>query len=236
MTPSINVLYEDNHLLVVNKPAGIATQGAAAGQTSLAEFAKQYLKQKYNNPGNVYLGIVSRIDALVTGALVFARTSTAAARLCEQFRDREVRKIYWAVVADRLDDSSGELVDWMRTKESHRRMKTCDESYPDKQIARLSYRTLETLPTSQGVARRLVEVTLGTGRKHQIRVQFASRNCAIIGDKKYRSDQSFSNGIALHSRKLEFEHPTTKERLSFVAELPPSWADLRIRIAQTGTQ
>lgn len=227
--PPLNVLYEDNHLLVVNKPAEIATQGAAAGQTSLAEVVKEYLKQKYNKPGNVYLGIVSRIDALVTGAIVFARTSKAAARLSEQFRERRVRKIYWAVVRDRLEDESGEFVDWMRKKESHRRMVTCEESHPDKQIARLSYRTLQALTHADGEELRLVEVTLGTGRKHQIRVQFASRKCAIIGDKKYRSGQSFPKGIALHSRELEFEHPTSKERMTFVAELPASWAKLGIR-------
>lgn len=226
MTPPFPILFEDNHLLVVNKPAEIATQGAAAGQTSLAEVAKQYLKQKYDKPGNVYLGIVSRIDALVTGALVFARTSKAAARLSEQFRERQVRKIYWAVVNDELTDQSAELVDWMRKKESHRRMVTCEETHPDKQIARLSYRTLQTLPNQ----RRLLEITLDTGRKHQIRVQFASRNCAIIGDKKYRSPEPFPKGIALHSRELSFAHPTTKKTLTFVAELPRSWDGLKIKL------
>lgn len=213
------ILFEDNHLLVVNKPAELATQGAAPGQPSLADRAKDYLKEKYQKPGNVYLGVVSRLDAMVTGAIVLARTSKAASRLSEQFRSRTVEKTYWAIIPDRLTEMSGQLVDCMRKNEARHCMMTCPKEHPQAQVARLRYHALHRLPGQ----RRLIEIQLETGRKHQIRVQFSSRNCPILGDRKYNSTDAFPQGIALHARRLEFSHPTTGERLKFVARLPASW-------------
>lgn len=228
MATPLDILHEDNHLLVVNKPANLATQGAAAGQPSLAELAKQYLKEKYNKPGNVYVGVVSRLDAMTTGVIVLARTSKAASRLSEQFRARAVKKSYWAVAPNQLDgDSSGALTDHICKNESQHRMAICEASHPEAQLATMTYRQLRTLPNDL----QLLEIELETGRKHQIRVQLSHRNCPIVGDRKYDSPIRFggnSDGIALHSRELVIVHPTTKETLKFTAPLPASWKTLGV--------
>ncbi|HEX7447482.1 MAG TPA: RluA family pseudouridine synthase [Pirellulales bacterium] len=220
LEPAIDVLFEDNHLLALNKPAGLATMGVEAGQPSLWSLAKEYVKQKYRKPGGVYLGTVSRLDASVSGVVLFARTSKAAARLAEQFRTRSVRKLYWAVVSG-LPEPEAECVDWLAKDE--RRMRMCvvaARAVADRQArhASLSYRRL-----SQRAAGWLLEIELHTGRKHQIRVQLAHRGLPILGDRKYGSRADFSNGIALHARQLEFTHPTRRERLTLVAPAPPAW-------------
>ena len=168
----LEVLYEDNHLLVVNKPAGIATMGALTGEDTLAETAKRYLKNRYNKPGNVFWGVVSRLDSPVTGAVVLARTSKAASRLSEQFREREVQKRYWALTtaersAVRLEPS-GRLIHWLRKDESRRRMVVCGQQIPGAVRAELTYRTL-----LQQTPYNWLELHLITWRKHQIRVQLA---------------------------------------------------------------
>ena len=216
--PKLHVLYEDNHLLVVNKPAGIATMGTAAGTTSMVTLAKLYLKQQYKKPGNVYLGVVSRLDSLVSGVLVFARTSKAAARLSEQFRERGTKKLYWAVVAGVPEPKKGELVHWMSKDESQQRMVVRTKKTADAQEARLKYQTLREFADGT-----LVEVELLTGRKHQIRVQLAAAGHPILGDQKYGSDQAFPAGIALHARILTIEHPTLKKAMTFNARLPKAW-------------
>ena len=213
----LDVLYEDNHLLVINKPAGLATQGAAAGEDSLVSRAKEYLKQTYNKPGNVYVGVVSRLDAAVTGVVILARTSKAAARLSEQFREAEVAKTYWAVVEGKVPQDSGVLVDWLAKDERQRKMIVVGNSQG--QEARLRFRRLAVLSVRQT----LVEVGLETGRKHQIRVQFAHQGCPIVGDAKYGGTQVFSPGIALHARRLAIVHPTLQTRQEFAAPLPESW-------------
>lgn len=214
---ALDVLYEDNHLLALNKPAGMATQGAAVGMPSLLELAKHYIKQKYQKPGNVYLGTVSRLDAAVSGVVVFARTSKAAARLAEQFRNHAVRKLYWAVVSGK-PAASGTCVDWLIKDESRQRMTLADRQTADAQVARLSYRRRQAVPGGWHL-----EIELETGRKHQIRVQLGDRGLHIVGDRKYGSRQKFTAGIALHSRLLEIKHPTRPERLTLVAPLPASW-------------
>ena len=216
--PKLHVLYEDNHLLVVNKPTGIATMGTAASTTSMVMLAKQYLKQQYKKPGNVYLGVVSRLDSLVSGVLVFARTSKAAARLSEQFRERETKKLYWAVVAGVPEPKKGELVHWISKDESQQRMVIRSKKTADAQEARLKYQTLREFTDGT-----LVEVELLTGRKHQIRVQLAAAGHPILGDRKYGSDATFPAGIALHARILTIEHPTLKEPMTFNAGLPKAW-------------
>ena len=217
--PRLDVLYEDNHLLVVNKPAGLPTQGVVEGAASVVALAKTYLKHKYKKPGNVYLGVVSRLDSSVSGVLVLARTSKAAARLSEQFREREVRKVYWAAVENRPEPLSGELIDWVKKDERTQRMKVVPRHTAGAQRAKLSYRTLR-----QAAGAWLVEVELETGRKHQIRLQLANAGSPIVGDRKYGSRQSLGGGIALHARCLELEHPTSREKLRFEAAPPASLA------------
>lgn len=220
---ALNVLYEDNHLLALAKPPGLATMGVAPGTPSLLEEAKHYIKEKYGKPGNVYLGIVSRLDAPVTGVVVLARTSKAAARLTEQFRSGLVRKIYWAVVEQPPQPPQGECIDWLRKDERHRRMHVTTQGSPGAQRARLTYRTLRRLTI--GV---LVEVQLDTGRKHQIRLQLSHRGWPVVGDRKYGATTAFGEGIALHARELSFLHPVRRTEISLVAPLPPSWRRLGV--------
>jgi 23S rRNA pseudouridine1911/1915/1917 synthase len=215
----LDVLYEDNHLLAVNKPAMLPTMGVAEDRPSLLTEAKEYLRRKYNKPGNVYLGIVSRLDAPVTGVLLIARTSKAAARLSAQFRDRDVEKIYWAIVEGRIEPSEGRLVDFMRKDERHRRMHVTGANTPGAQRAELTYRMLRT--DTGDVS--LLEVQPLTGRKHQIRVQLSQAGFSIVGDRKYGSARPFSAGIALHSRRLAIEHPVSKMQIEIEAPLPASW-------------
>lgn len=217
-TPPLEIVYEDNHLLAVNKPAGLPTMGVAADRPSLLALAKQYVKQKYRKPGNVYLGTLSRLDAPVTGVVLFARTSKAAARLTEQFRTRAVRKLYWAIVSGAIQPAIGECIDWIVKDERHRRMHVAAAGTPGAQEARLSYRLL-SLPER----RSLLEISLETGRKHQIRLQLAHRGFPVLGDRKYGSREPFPTGIALHARQLAFRHPTQGLEITLVAPLPPAW-------------
>ena len=219
--PPLDVLYENNHLLVINKPAGLATQGVTDDEPSAVKLAKEYLKRKYKKPGNVYVGVVSRLDAAVSGVLVLARTSKAAARLSEQFRERQTRKIYWAVVDKPPKQNEGTLTDWLKKDEKTQRMVVAITRTIGAQKACLSYRVLKRLPAGA-----LLEVELETGRKHQIRVQLAHHGCPILGDRKYGSRRPFTSGIALHARTLAIAHPVKKETLTFTAPLPSSWSEL----------
>jgi 23S rRNA pseudouridine1911/1915/1917 synthase len=214
----LDVLYEDNHLLVVNKPAMLPTMGVSDDRPSLLTVAKDYVRQKYNKPGNVYLGIVSRLDAPVTGVVLLARTSKAASRLSQQFRERDVGKIYWAVVEGPIEPGEGRLVDFLRKDERHRKMHVTGSSTPDAQRAELTYRVLKTDSSHS-----LLEVRPLTGRKHQIRLQLAHAGLPIVGDRKYGSTRPFATGIALHSRRLVIEHPVSKMQLEIEAPLPASW-------------
>ena len=214
----LEVLYEDNHLLVINKPAGLATQGVAEDEPSAVKLAKEYIKRKYKKPGNVYVGVVSRLDAAVSGVLVLARTSKAAARLSEQFRERQTRKIYWAVVEKPPKQNEATLTDWLKKDEKTQRMVVATAHAIGAQKARLSYRVLKRLPTGA-----LLEIELETGRKHQIRVQLAHHGIPILGDRKYGSRRPFPAGIALHARTLEIAHPVKKETLTLTAKLPDAW-------------
>jgi 23S rRNA pseudouridine1911/1915/1917 synthase len=214
------VLYEDNHLLAINKPAGLATMGTPAGTATLLSIAKQYIKDQYAKPGNVYLGIVSRLDAPVTGIVLLARTSKAARRLTDQFRSASVEKVYWAIVPGNVTPPSDECVDYLRKDERHRRMHVVPSSLPDAQLARLTYRRLRAIRQDS-----LLEVQLETGRKHQIRLQLAHRGYPILGDRKYGSHRSWPSGIALHARSLIIAHPVGGARLEFLAPLPDAWRD-----------
>lgn len=194
--------------------------GAERGVQTALSLAKAWLKQKYKKPGNVYLGVVSRLDAFATGALVFARTSKAAARLAEQFKAGTVQKTYWALVEgfSDVDPPSGEWIDYLIKDDAAQRMRAAAPHNACVQRASLAWRRLK----GQGGAT-LVEVELHTGRKHQIRVQFADRGHPIVGDKKYGATQPFPRGIALHCRRLAFQHPTRDERVVVEAPLPGCW-------------
>jgi 23S rRNA pseudouridine1911/1915/1917 synthase len=223
---TLSVLYEDNHLLAVVKPAGLPTMGTAANRSSLVTWARDYLKRKYHKPGNVYVGVVSRVDSLVTGVVVLARTSKAAARLAEQFRSGTVRKTYWALVEGTPEPAAGTCLDWLRKDERQQRMQVVRPHVPGAKEARLEYRILQRLGRTT-----LIEVSLATGRKHQIRLQLAHRGHPIVGDRKYGATAPFAAGIGLHSRELELLHPVGQKPLRLVAPLPDTWRDHGVRDA-----
>lgn len=217
------VIYEDNHLLVVNKPVGIATMGVAQGKDSLFIRAKKYVKEKYHKPGEVYLGVVSRLDLPVSGTIVFARTSKAAKRLNEQFLSHNVQKIYLALVEGRLLQQEGSLTDFIcENKRSGQlwvsRRQTNDSEYCTSKKAQLEYKVLARYAQSS-----LVEVRPLTGRKHQIRLQFSSKGNPIIGDGKYGAHPISQRGICLHAYKLILTHPTKNVLMEFVSS-KPDWS------------
>lgn len=218
------VLYEDNHLLVVNKPAGLPTAGTT-DRYSVYRWAGDYLKEKYAKPGNVYVGIVSRLDSLTSGVLVVARTSKAAARLSDQIRQLKMRKYYWTLVEGHLATDAGDIRDWLRKDDAAHRMRITRQNHPDAQYARLRYRTLQHCSVGSRPAT-LLSVELITGRKHQIRVQLAAAGHCVWGDRKYGATTPLVGaGIALHSAQLQLEHPTRREPLRFTAPPPTQWRE-----------
>ena len=216
------VIFEDNHLLVVNKPAMLPTMGVEASRPSLLSVAKEYIRHKYNKPGNVYLGIVSRLDAPVTGVVLIARTSKASRRLTEAFRERKVEKKYWALVDGVPEGNEGTLEHYLRKDERHRKVHTTHAGSDGAQKARLNYRLLE-----EKGGRSHLEIQLETGRKHQIRVQLSKIGLPILGDRKYGSSSPFPVGIALHARETSVKHPVRDEIITFKADLPVSWRKQR---------
>ena len=223
----MEIVYEDNHLLVVNKPVGWIVQGAQVGQDSLLERAKSYIKHKYNKPGSVYLGVVSRLDGPVSGLVPLARTSKAASRLSEQIRERTVKKVYWAVVTGEPAKTSERIENWLVRQESDIVTRVVDRNTPQAQQAILEYRILgksnQSFSLNATSGQSWLEIELITGRKHQIRAQLEAIGCPIIGDEKYGSRVRFPNGIALHCRRLVFQHPTRDELIDLKAATPSSW-------------
>lgn len=224
------VLYEDNHLLVVVKPAGVLTQGDETGDASLLELCREYIRVKYEKPGEVFLGLVHRLDRPVSGVICFARTSKAASRLCEQFRSRSLDKIYYTVVEGRMPAREGELRHWLTNGGGTRRKTSASaEQKEGAKEGRLLYRVLE-----ESARRQLLEITLLTGYKHQIRTQLSRTGCPVVGDYKYDNRKPPAKcepllggrAIALHARELVLEHPTRQEELSFTAPLPAHWPAL----------
>jgi 23S rRNA pseudouridine1911/1915/1917 synthase len=214
----MRIVFEDNHLLAVAKPPGLSTMGALAGRPSLVEQAKQRLREEYKKPGAVYLGVVSRLDSVVSGVVLFARTSKAAARLTAAFESRRVEKRYLAVV-EGYPAASAELVHYLRHDDRNRRVHATHAGAPDARRAELRYRTL-----ARRGERSLLEVTLLTGRKHQIRVQLAKEGTPIAGDAKYGATTAWSEGIGLHAWRLGLEHPVRREPLILGVDPPKSWA------------
>jgi 23S rRNA pseudouridine1911/1915/1917 synthase len=223
----LDVLYQDNHLLAANKPAGLPTMGAAAGRASLVLLARRYIQKRYDKPGNVYVGVVHRLDAPATGVVLLARTSKAAKRLQRQFAGGEPVKTYWSIVEHEPDPPTAECVDWLRHDDARRRVVVATPHMPGARQARLRYRTLQRGP--QGT---LLEIELETGRKHQIRVQLAHRGWPIVGDARYGAETPFASGIALHARRLEITHPVRRTSLVIEAPLPPGWKNF-VRIPGT---
>ncbi len=214
----IDVLYEDNHLLALNKPCGWPTTHFDGTEEPVDRLAKAYLKEKYQKPGNVFLGVVHRIDKPVSGCLVFARTSKAAARLSEQFREGAVEKVYWAVVEGGEWADTGSLDDWLLHDDAEHRVKVVAADTPGAKVARLVY-------TVRGRHAGLtwLELRPHTGRKHQLRVQLASRGSPIYGDAKYGGLQRLGPAIGLHAQSLTILHPTKGDPLPLTAEVPKHW-------------
>ena len=229
---SLDILCEDGPILAVNKPAGLLTLGAVAGVPTLERQVKQFLKEKYGKPGNVYLGIPHRLDRPVSGVIVFARNSKAAARLAEQFRERQVQKVYWALVERAPDAAEGELIDWLLKTPDQAHVEVVSADAAGAREARLRYRTLETDVAGRQENRTLLEIEPLTGRTHQIRVQLAARGWPIVGDAQYgattsivaaRAADARDEPIALHARSLTIKHPVRYDSLTITAPLPEFW-------------
>ena len=210
------VLYEDNHLLVVNKSAGVLVQGDETGDVPLVELCKEYIKKKYNKPGAVFLGVVHRLDRPVSGVVVLARTSKALERMNALFRDRETKKIYLAIVRRKPANEQDTLIHWLKKDEKKNKTTAFTRETGDALRSELSYQII-----GHAAGHWLLEVNPITGRPHQIRVQLASINCPIKGDLKYGDDEPNEDGsICLHARALEFIHPVKKEALICKAPVP----------------
>ena len=213
----MTVVYEDNHIIVVNKTASEIVQGDKTGDTPLSETVKEYIKTKYNKPGNVFLGVTHRLDRPVSGLVVFAKTSKALSRLNDMFRLGEVKKTYWAVVKERPKELEGELTNWLVRNEKQNKSYAYLKEVPNSKKAILRYKLI-----GHSENYHLLEVDLQTGRHHQIRCQLAKMGCPIKGDLKYGSPRSNPDGsICLHARKIQFIHPVSKEEISLTAPLPP---------------
>lgn len=215
---SLEILYEDNHYIAVNKPAGYLVQGDQTGDLPLSEMVKEYIKKKHNKPGDVYLGVVHRIDRPVSGVVIFARTSKGLTRLNELFQKREVKKVYWAVTDNRPDPLSGHLTHYLH-KDKTRNVTKAYQSQNRNKAAKKSELDYELLAGLK--SHHLIEVKPITGRPHQIRVQLSRIDCPIRGDIKYGSNSKNRDGsINLHSRSLEFVHPVKKTSIKITANPP----------------
>lgn len=226
------VVYEDNHLLCVSKRPGEIVQGDKTGDEPMSEALKAWLKEKYNKPGNVYLGVIHRLDRPVGGLVLFAKTSKALSRMNELFRTGDVSKRYWAVVTARPPKHSDTLEQYLVRNESQNKSYVARQgtATPGAKLARLSYRLL-----ASGEHYHLLEIELHTGRHHQIRCQLAALGCPIKGDLKYGAPRSNPGGsISLLSRQISFTHPVSKEALTLTAPVPDErlWHDLEAAIAQ----
>lgn len=213
---NLQVLYEDNHLIIVNKRPGDIVQGDKTGDTPLSDVVKAYLKQKYNKPGNVYLGVVHRLDRPTSGIVVFAKTSKSLPRLNKMFAEKSAEKIYWAVVQNRPPKQNDTLINWLRKNEKNNKSYVFNEEVADSKKAVLHYKLVKQLDRYY-----LLEIKLETGRHHQIRVQLSHINCVIKGDLKYGFKRSnLDSSIHLHAAKLSFTHPVSKELIEITAETP----------------
>lgn len=213
---NLQVLHEDNHIIVVNKRAGDIVQGDKTGDKPLSDVVKDYLAQKYNKTGNVYLGVVHRLDRPTTGIIIFSKTSKALPRLNKLFADKEAKKTYWAVVKNKPQKVSDTLIHWLKKNPKNNKSTPYAKEIKDSKKAILHYKTLKSLDNYH-----LLEVNLETGRHHQIRTQLASIGSPIKGDLKYGFNRSNPDAsIHLHARHISFIHPVKKEPISITAPLP----------------
>ena len=220
----MKVVYEDNHIIIVDKCSGEIVQGDKTGDKPLSETVKEYIKEKYNKPGNVFLGVVHRLDRPVSGLVVFAKTSKALSRLNDMFRTGDVHKTYWAIVKRRDIATEGTLTDWLTRNERQNKSYAHEREVPGAKKAVLKYKVRAVADNYM-----LIEVKLLTGRHHQIRCQLSHMGCPIKGDLKYGAPRSNPDGsISLLSRRVEFVHPVSKENIVAYADVPDDrlWNDL----------
>ena len=213
---NLQVLYEDNHIIIVNKRAGDIVQGDKTGDKPLSDVVKEYIKDKYNKPGNVYLGTVHRLDRPTTGLVIFAKTSKVLPRLNKLFLSKDIQKTYWAIVKNEPPKKEDTLVNWLIKNPKNNKSRTYSNEVSNSKKAILHYKVIKTLDNYF-----LLEVNLETGRHHQIRVQLSNIGCPIKGDLKYGFDRSNKDAsISLHAKHIEFIHPVKKEPISIDAPLP----------------
>jgi len=219
---NLQILYEDNHIIIINKRAGDLVQGDKTGDKSLSEITKEYIKHTYNKKGNVFLGVVHRIDRPTTGIVVFAKTSKALSRLNNLFVNKQVQKTYWAIVKNPVIKKEDTLINWLKKNPKNNKSSVFDREIPDSKKGILHYTVLKELENYS-----MLEIKLETGRHHQIRAQLSKIGLAIKGDLKYGFPRSNKDGgISLHARKLEFLHPVKKEQIMVTAPVPddPLWS------------
>ena len=220
---NLQILHEDNHIIAINKRVGDIVQGDKTGDKPLSDIVKEYIKEKYNKPGEVFLGVVHRLDRPTTGIVIFARTSKALTRLNELFKNRETQKTYWAIVKNKPSKTTETLTHYLKRNEKNNTSKAHTNEVPDSKIASLDYTIIHELTNYFAL-----EINLHTGRHHQIRAQLSAIGCPIKGDLKYGFPRSNPDGgISLHARKVAFIHPVTKVDVEIVAP-PPSdnlWND-----------
>lgn len=213
---NLQILFEDNHLIIVNKRSGDIVQGDKTGDTPLSEIVKQYIKEKYHKPGNVFLGVVHRLDRPTTGIVVFAKTSKALERFNKMLRNKTVNKTYWAVVKNKPVKESDTLTGFLRKNPKNNKSTSYTSEIEGSKKAILHYKLIKSLNNYH-----LLEVDLETGRHHQIRCQLSAIGCPIKGDLKYGFDRSNKDAsIHLHARKIKFTHPVSKENISIIAPTP----------------
>jgi len=218
---NLQILYEDNHLIAVNKRSGDIVQGDKTGDKPLSEIVKQYIKKKYDKPGNVYLGVAHRLDRPTSGIVVFAKSSKALPRLNKLFAEKEAKKTYWAIVKNNPPKIHDTLTHWLKRNTKQNKSYANKKEVPDSKKAIMDYKIIKKLDNYF-----LLEIDLKTGRHHQIRSQLTTIGCPIKGDLKYGFDRSNKDGsIHLHARKLTFIHPVRKEKLELIAPPPddPVW-------------
>ena len=210
------ILYEDNHLIIINKQTGVLVQGDITGDLSLIEIVKDYLKKKYNKKGNVFLGLVNRIDRPTSGIVIFAKTSKALSRMNKKLRNREIKKIYWLIISNKFHSNYGEIKGWFKKNKKQNKSYLWDEEVKNSKYGSLLFKKLKNLDNYS-----LVAVELITGRHHQIRCSFSKIGYPVLGDLKYGSKRSNKDGgIYLHSKEVEFTHPVSEKKIVIKAKTP----------------
>ncbi len=221
MKDTLEILYEDNHVIAVNKKSSDIVQGDKTGDITLPDRIKEYLKEKYQKPGNVFCGVIHRLDRPTSGVVLFAKTSKGLERLNKQFRDKETNKVYWAVTENEPSTKNGTLINYLKKNEGQNKSYVHSTEVPGSKKAVLNYKVIASSDNYF-----LLEIQLETGRHHQIRAQLSSIGCPIKGDVKYGAKRPNKDlSISLHARELSFMHPTTKEQISITAPVPedPLW-------------